>query len=138
MINLNIYKGTLAFVKKMADKERWVWLNYKGKQILLSDYTGLSTSDIIFLSMENKRRYDAENKSNILLLVDVTGCPFDQNVVSSMHDIAKAIKPRVKKSAVVGVNGLKAVVLKTINRVSDLGIAPFKSREDALEWLIKE
>jgi hypothetical protein len=118
--------------------ERWHWLNYKGKKILINDYSGLTTSEIIFLVMENKRRYDAENRSDILLLVDVTESPFDQTVVSSMHDIAKAIKPRIKKSAVIGVTGLKGVVLKAVNRASTLGIEPFKTREEALEWLVKE
>jgi hypothetical protein len=87
--------------------------------------------------MENKRRHDKENKTGILLLVDVTDCSFDQTVVSAMHDIAKIIKPRIKKSAVIGVTGLKGIILKTINRVSDLGLVPFKTREEALDWLIE-
>ena len=122
----------------MTEKERWIWVDYKGKKVLFNDYTGLTTSDIVFLVMENKRRYDKDTKSDLLLLVDVTDCPFDHTVISAMEDIAKAIKPRIKKSAVLGVTGLKAIVLKTINRVSDLKIVPFNSREEALEWLIKE
>jgi hypothetical protein len=117
--------------------ERWVWLDHKGKRILFNDYTGLTASEIVFQVMENKSRYDKENRHDLLLLVDVTDSPFNQTVVSSMHDIAKAIKPRMKKSAVIGVSGLKMVVLKTINRVSDLGIVPFDTKERALDWLVE-
>jgi hypothetical protein len=122
----------------MAEKERWYWLNHKGKQILVNDYSGMNTSDLTFLIMENKRRYGKEIKSSILLLVDVTGSPFDSAVISAMQDIAKDIKPKIKKSAVIGVTGLKAVVLKTINRFSSLGIVPFNTQEEALESLIKD
>lgn len=120
----------------MAGKERWYWIEHKGKRILVNDYSGLSVENVIKLIEENILKYGLEKNKDILLLVDVTGASFNTDVISQMNRIAKIIKPIIKKSAVIGVIGLKAIVLKTVNRVSNLGIEQFNSKDEAKDWLV--
>ena len=115
---------------------RWRWVEYKGEKILINDYSNLPIEEILRLIEENTRRYEAEQNQDILLLVDVTGCPFDANVVIDLKKIASFIQSKIKKSACIGVTGLKAVILEGVNRFSKLGIKPFPSEEHAKEWLV--
>jgi hypothetical protein len=120
----------------MAVQNRWRWDNYKGKKILINDYSNLLNEEILQLIKDNTLRYAAEQTQDILLLVDVTNCPFDKNIATDLKKIANFIQPKVKKSACIGVTGLQKVILDGVNHFSKLGIKPFPSEEQAKEWLV--
>ncbi|MGC4120101.1 MAG: hypothetical protein QM765_37075 [Myxococcales bacterium] len=46
--------------------------------------------------------------------------------------------PYVKAGAVVGVTGLKKIVLNTLNLMTSRGFRAFDAREKALDWLAQQ
>jgi len=118
--------------------ERTRWMSYKGKEILFNDYSGLTEQEILDRIKFNRAFILEQNKKGIFLFVDVSRNTASVKIVSAFKEIAAAIQPLVGKSAVVGLNHIQKVILQGINRVSNLGIVPFESKVEALDWLAAE
>jgi hypothetical protein len=76
-------------------------------------------------------------KKDILLIVDVTGAYANKEAVSAFSESGKKSKVLLKKTAVVGITGVKKIFLNIVNKFTNLGVKPLPSIEEAKEWLIK-
>ncbi|MBN2519240.1 MAG: hypothetical protein JXB17_01945 [Bacteroidales bacterium] len=112
---------------------------YKGKKIIFLDYTKVShhEEDKFLKELDEIRQFILGAGKDLLILVDVTGSFASQKMVQRMREDGKIEKPFIKKEAVVGVTGLKEVLLKGINLFTNLGIKPFNSINEAKEWLVQ-
>ncbi len=70
------------------------------------------------------------------LLVDVTNTYLSVNIVNAMKNAAANAKPKTIKMAVLGVTGLKKVLLNAVNSFSKMDNRAFDTKEQACEWLI--
>lgn len=77
-------------------------------------------------------------RRDLLELVDVTGSYAEPESIILLSDSAKATTPYLKKSAIVGVAGVKKVLLNFIKKISGMNIEPKESLEEAKEWLVEE
>ena len=112
-----------------------------GKYILFSDYAGLQGSQFIDYINEHysqHRKIIEKGGNNLLILTDIKGCTADREVMKLMKQTVKINGPSIKKSAVIGVDGLQRVLLNAINRFSAVDTKVFSSKPDAIEWLAKE
>ncbi|MFH1459561.1 MAG: STAS/SEC14 domain-containing protein [Candidatus Omnitrophota bacterium] len=116
------------------------WIVYKNKRILFHDYSGIRgfQGEGEQLAQEVNEFVEKLTEYNILELVDVRNSFGDLESVKRLKEISKRLKPRIKKSAVIGVSGIKKVILDAINTFSERKIKPFKTEEEAKEWLILE
>ncbi|MFX1276983.1 MAG: hypothetical protein ACFFBP_14500 [Promethearchaeota archaeon] len=119
-------------------KKRQSWITYKGKEILYDDYRNLQGSKfpalvnaILKLTMES-------GKTEILGLVDVRGSYAIKETVDAFSNAGKVAGPISKKTAVLGITGVKKIFLNVVNKFSKIGAKPFDSIEDAKEWLVKD
>lgn len=76
-------------------------------------------------------------KKDILLIVDVTGAYANKEVVSAFSESGKKSKVLLKKTAVVGITGVKKIFLNIVNKFTGLNAKALSSMEEAKEWLIK-
>jgi len=72
---------------------------------------------------------------SMLLLTNVTETPFNIKAVEEIKAYAKFNTPYVKASAVVGVTGIRKVVLDAIIKLTGRTIVSFETEEEALDWL---
>jgi len=115
--------------------ERSFWEEYKGKKILVNDYSGLSKAEILERIKINEEMIPKLGPG-ILLLVDVANDVGTPELISAFKHIAKAIQPFIEKGAIVGVVGIQKVLLTAVNRFSDLGLKPYDSRQEAKNYLV--
>jgi hypothetical protein len=111
------------------------WMDYKGKQILYVDFRKLREEEVVE-TVELEAKMLAEATGQVLVLANVEGA-----TVSSLGRIKQVgkegIKPRIAKSALVGVSGLKEILLRAYNSFTGSTARSFATETEALEWLVR-
>jgi hypothetical protein len=73
-----------------------------------------------------------------LTLNDVTGTYFDQESVRLLKETVVANDPYVKRGAVIGISGLQSLIYSAVQAFSRRKIPTFSTKEEALDWLVKD
>ncbi len=112
------------------------WIDHKGKKILYIKYTGLSPEQqLAQIEKATKTLVDTGKKDN-LTLTDVR----EINVTQDFLDLAKVqgkiSGPVTQKAAIVGIEGIRKILLKAVNTVSGNPREPFATVEEAKDWLV--
>mgnify|MGYP005850879127 CR=1 FL=1 len=112
------------------------WIAYKSQNILYIDFRGMKEAQLLD-TLERAFRTVAVLPGNILMLSNVEDVMISRNFMDRAKEYSKSTDEcRVKKSAVVGVNPLKAVLLQGYNRDTGAKMRPFDTEEEAKDWLI--
>ncbi len=112
------------------------WIEYKGREILFIDYRGLKSEEqLVILDLAEK--IILEKKEKVLILVDTTDAATSSEFMARMNEKGKRIKFLVGKQAVVGIKGLKRILLDSYNRATGSTLRAFPTQEEAKEWLVK-
>jgi hypothetical protein len=119
-------------------KNRIRFISHKHKKILLVDGTGCSTEQLAELAMLVPARVTAEPLGSVLLLADFTGAQFDKKSVESFKPALVFDRPHLKRSAWVGMEGLPKIFYEHMKTFSQRELPTFKTREEALDWLVDD
>jgi hypothetical protein len=118
---------------------RTSFLSYKERRILEMDFTELKNAqDILDHIAEAKGFVATQPKNSLLVLLKVTNSTFNTAVVSALKDLADHDKPYVIASAIVGVEGLMSLILKTIAKATGRSFKLFNDDQSAMNWLIEK
>jgi hypothetical protein len=79
-----------------------------------------------------------EPKGSVLLLADFSGAKFDKKNFTALKEAAVFDRPHLKRSAWVGVESLPRVFFQNVKSFSQRDLPTFKTREQALDWLVSE
>jgi hypothetical protein len=119
--------------------ERTRFIEHRGKKVLLLDYTGLRHPAETIGEIDKSKRFVSKHPPKSLrVLTDTTDAHYDSAVVQALKELAAHDEPYVFASAVVGVVGLKKVVLTGVNMFSKRKIVMFDTRDQALDWLVEQ
>jgi hypothetical protein len=80
----------------------------------------------------------SEPRESVLLLADFTGAEFDRIAIDRLKEGTVFDKPHIRRSAWVGIESLPKVFYEHIKSFSRRDLPAFKTREEALEWLVGE
>jgi hypothetical protein len=127
--------ANLAF-RPEPDRVRFIF--HEGKRILLIDHSGCSPREIIGNLEQTQRIVTAEPENSVLTLVDFTDAEIDRAVMTRMKEVAVLDRPHVKRSAFTGVDSLPDAYYRSLMSFSVREFPAFKSREEALDWLVQE
>lgn len=116
-------------------EERVKWINYKEKEILYNDYTNLQGDEFVETIIPITDYIMNLGKKEILLLIDVNNSYTNKAVVNAFTEAGKRVRPVVSKTAVLGITGVKKVLLNVVNKLSSIDANPFSTEEDAKNWL---
>ena len=75
---------------------------------------------------------------SMLILADFTGAEFDKDVAQKIKKVLVLDRPYVKRSAWIGTESLPHVFYENFKTFSQRELPIFKTREEALEWLVTE
>ena len=114
------------------------FLTYKGKRILLIDFSKLKAEQVLQVMGEAKGIIARQPEQSVLTLTDITEMHFDEKIMAALKEYVTHNKPYVKAGAVVGAKGLQAVVKMGVERASLRKLTDFDSRAAAQEWLIQQ
>ena len=118
-------------------KDRVEWIQYKGKEVLYCDFRNLDDQDLVRLIKVVDEIVTNSGKKDLLKINDIRGQFATANILPEIKRSSQLQKPHIKKSAYVGITGVKKILLAAINQVSSIGAKPFTNIEEAKEWLIE-
>jgi len=120
----------------MEDRIRFV--EHRGKQILLADMSHCLPREVEKIALLVPSYVTSEPHGSVLLLADFTGTEFDRIAIERLKESAVFDRPHVKRSAWVGVERLPQVFLEHIKNFSQRELPTFKTREEAMDWLVRD
>ncbi len=118
--------------------ERIRFITHQGKQILLVDFSSCSPSQVEEISRTVPEYVTTRPLASVLLLADFSGASFDAEAVRTMKESAVFDKPFIKRTAWIGADRMPEVFQENLKRFSRRQFPIFKTREEALSWLVKE
>ena len=118
--------------------DRVRFITHQGKQILLTDLTNCAAEEVIELLTEVQRIVTAQPHKSVLTLGEFTGAEFSRAAVTRMKEVAVFDRPYVKRAAFVGAESLPEVFYEALKTFSQREFRKFKTREEAMDWLIRE
>jgi len=114
------------------------FITHKDKAILLVDCTNCSSQELEMIARVIPTYVTAQPKGSVLLLADFTGAKFEKKIMESVKQALVFDRPHLKRSAWVGTEGLPKVLYEHLKSFSQRDLPVFKTRTEALEWLVNE
>lgn len=114
------------------------FIEHEGHKILLVDLSHCSAPEVKRISELVPKFVTPHPKGSLLVMADFTGAEFDRDTLTSMKEAAVFDRPHLKKSAWVGTESLPKVFYEHIKVFSQRDLPTFKTREEALDWLVQE
>ena len=112
------------------------WITHKGKKVLFSDYSNVK-SQAEMLSILNQYLEEVRASSGkILIFADVSDAATGPDFMKQAKEQGKSLIERTDKSAIIGITGLKGMLLKGYNLFSGDKMKPFSTKEEALDYLV--
>jgi hypothetical protein len=118
--------------------ERIHVIRHQAKQILFVDCSTCSAAEVEKIARLVPEVVTAQPRASVLMLVDFTGAKFDDAAIRTMKESAVFDKPYIKASAWIGSEALSKVFYDQLTNFSRRDFPAFKTRLEALEWLVKE
>jgi len=126
--------GYMAISNAVHERIRTVI--HQGKQVVLVDFSNSSAIEVEKLARAVPDYVTAQPLGSVLLLVDFTGASFDQDALTAMKECAVFDKLYIKKSTWLGAENVPHAFEKELKAFSRREFPTFKTREEALNWLV--
>ena len=120
----------------MEDRIRFI--EHEGKRILLIDVSHCSAAELAKIAQIVPSYVETKPLGSVLLLADFTGAEFDRIAIDRLKESAVFDRPHLKQSAWVGTERLPKVFYEHIKSFSRLELPTFKTREEAMQWLVEQ
>ena len=119
-------------------KNRIRFISHKGKKILLADASNFSAEELVQMAPLVLTRVTAEPRGSVLLLADFTGSTVDKKSLETLKPALVLDRPYLKRSAWVGTENLPKIFYEHLKSFSQRDLPTFKTREEALDWLVED
>jgi hypothetical protein len=118
--------------------ERIRFIEHSGKKILLIDLTQTAAKDLMILLAQVQATIAEQPRNSLLSLADFTGATIDRNVAARIKEVLVLDRPFIRRSAWVGTTELPRVFYENFKSFSQRDLPLFKTREEAMEYLVKD
>lgn len=116
------------------------WIEYKGQNVLFSDYRGCKTGAEMLKILYDEVEILNSQEEKVLVMAHYDNCNPNGEYFHALKKVGKEVlKNKTKKTATLGITGMKRLLHNTyITVTGDYNIRLFKKQEVALEWLISK
>jgi hypothetical protein len=118
--------------------ERLRFIKHKGQAIFLIDFSQCKGKEMLLLLDQVRADVARHAPGSVLTLADFSGAHVDKAVATKIKQVLVLDRPYVKKSAWVGTESLPRVFYENFKNFSQREFPTFETREEAMEWLVKE
>jgi hypothetical protein len=118
--------------------DRISFVTHHGKKIMVIDFSHLEPKEFLLLLEIIQHTVAKHAPGSLLTLADLTGAHVDRDVVTRMKEVLVRDRPFVKRSAWVGVESVPKVYYENMKSFSQRDFPSFKTREEAMDWLVKD
>ncbi len=116
-----------------------LWLDYKGKKILYSDYRNCQSKEMIQVLKNKEKMLSSIKKENLLLANYNDSHPVGDYIFYLKEVGKKVLKDLTYKTALVGITGSKRLIFSNyLSYTGDYNIRVFDDEKTALEWLVSD
>lgn len=120
----------------MADRLQFI--EHNGKRVLQIDFNGCPRSELLVLVEDIQETINREPRNSVLVLANFAGAEIDKEIATRMKEALVLDRPFVKRSAWIGTDDLPKVFYENFKNFSQRDFPTFRTREEALEWLVRE
>ena len=116
------------------------WITHKGERIFLADLSGLGRRPDAFREELTEAETVAcqQPEGSLLVLTDVRDTVLSSEVMDFAKESSARTKKYIRKEAIIGVAGIRQVLLAAVSRFSGRQFAAFDDIEAAKDWLVSE
>ena len=118
--------------------KRLRFIKHKGQAIFLLDFSDCQGKDMLVLLDQVRADVARHAPGSVLTLADFSGAKIDKAVATKIKEVLVFDRPYVKRSAWVGTDSLPRVFYENFKTFSQRDFPTFKTREEAMDWLVKE
>ncbi len=119
-------------------EERIRFITHKGQAVLLVDISNCTAEQVAAAAELVPSFVATQPRGSVLLLADFTGSKFDKAAIAVLKKATVFDRPHIKRSAWVGTEQLPKVFYENLKSFSQRALPTFKTREQALDWLVEE
>ena len=116
--------------------DRVRWITHQGKQILFLDLTNCTAQEVIQSVNEVQRIVTTQPINSVRTLSDLNGAQFSRDAVTRIQEVAVFDRPHVSRAALLGADSLPQVFYDALKAFSRREFPRFKTREEAMDWLV--
>jgi hypothetical protein len=121
-----------------VNEERLRFIKHKGHAIFIIDFTNCTSREMLLLLDQVKASVERHTPGSLLVLSDFAGAQVDKKVATRAKEVLVHDRPYVKKSAWVGTESLPHVFYENFKSFSQRELPVFKTREEAMDWLVED
>ncbi|HEY3973523.1 MAG TPA: hypothetical protein VGM18_10995 [Candidatus Sulfotelmatobacter sp.] len=121
-----------------SPQERLRFVKHKGHAIYVVDFSHCDAKEMTLLLDQVRADVARHPPGSLLTLADIGGAHFDKAVATKIKEVLVLDRPYVKKSAWVGTESLPHVFYENFKSFSQRDIPTFKTREEAMDWLVED
>ena len=118
--------------------DRLHFVKHKGHAILVLNFTHCNAKQILLLLDMIRATVARHEPGSLLILADFAGAEINKAVARRAQEVLVLDRPYVKRSAWVGTESLPNVFYEHFKSFSQRELPTFKTREDAMDWLVAE
>ncbi|MFZ0419372.1 MAG: hypothetical protein WAM04_14830 [Candidatus Sulfotelmatobacter sp.] len=118
--------------------ERLHFVKHKGHPIYIIDFSHCAEKEILLLLDLVRADISRHEAGSVLTLADFTDAHVDKNVATRIKEVLVLDRPYVKRSAWVGTESLPHVFYEHFKNFSQRELHLFKTREEAMDWLVQD
>lgn len=107
---------------------------HKGKRIIYSDNTGLSTDKCIE-HLEQMSKMILESPDKVRLLSNFKDAAVGPEFMARAKELGKQTLPKTERQAILGIDGLKMMLLKAYVKFTGADIKVCETEGEALDYL---
>jgi hypothetical protein len=120
----------------MADRIKFII--HQGQQIMLIDFTNCTPREMMAIVDDVQEQISDLPANSVLTMADFSGAQVDKKAATRIKEALVLDRPHVKRSSWVGTESLPKVFYQNFKNFSQREFPIFKTREDAMDWLVKE
>jgi hypothetical protein len=120
----------------MDDRIRFI--KHKGHAIFLLDFSHCGSKELLLLLDQVRADIARHAPGSVLTLADFEGAQVDKAVATKIKEVLVFDRPYVKRSAWVGTDSVPHVFYEHFKSFSQRDFPTFTTREEAMDWLVKE
>jgi hypothetical protein len=112
------------------------WITHQDKQIFFCHYDHIGIDKLRDEISQVEEIFRQQPENSIPLLVDVKGTIIAPDTLQVLTKTSIDMKKFIKRTAVLGVTGVRMKMLDMLIKVSGLQVKPFEDEELAKSWLL--
>ncbi|MGA7218830.1 MAG: hypothetical protein WBX38_10970 [Candidatus Sulfotelmatobacter sp.] len=116
--------------------DRLRFIKHKGHAIYLIDFSHCKVKEMLVLLEMIRADIARHAPGSLLTLADFTGAEVDKNVATRIKEVLVLDRPYVKRAAWIGTESLPQVFYEHFKNFSQRELPLFKTREEAMDWLV--